>query len=239
MRETSRVSPKSAYRVSLLGALLVLAFVGSSLSQKKAPVCGNLAANYEPIIAFELVRSVSDLHAIFGDSAGACRTAIAAQMDAINWGDSVFFIPAYGGFLIFFFLGLRSRDVRLASVAMSITLVACAADYLENTCLFHLSANPDVASIWLSILVWATEVKWVGLGIAGAIGGYVLFTSHSGRWLDRSALVLGAIGAAAALITIPNPAIAGPYLSPAIGLGWVVFLLVDLRESFSSASAGN
>jgi hypothetical protein len=39
------------------------------------------------------------------------------------------------------------------------------------------------------------------------------------------------------LITIASPALAGPYLSPAIGLGWIVFLLVDLRESFSSASA--
>jgi hypothetical protein len=229
------ISPRSAYRLSLAGAILVLAFTVSSLSQKQAPVCGNLRANYTPIIAFELVRSVSDLHAIFGDSAGACRTAIAQQMDAIDTGDSDFFIPAYGAFLFFFFLGLRSRDVRLATVAMGITLVACAADYVENTCLFRLSVNPDVASGWLSLLMWATEVKWVGLGIAGAIGGYVLFTSSAARWLDRIAIVPCAIGAVAALITIPKPAIAGPYLSPAIGLGWIVFLLIDLRESFSSA----
>ena len=233
------ISPKNAYRISLVGAALVLAFAVSSVSQKKAPVCGNLAANYEPIIAFELVRSVSDLHAIFGDNAGACRSAIAQQMDAINTGDSDFFIPAYGVFLFFFFLGLRSRNARLATVAMGITLLACAADYVENTCLFRLSVNPDVASGWLSLLMWATEVKWVGLGIAAAIGGYVLFTSHAGRWLDRVAIVPCAISAVAALITIPSPAIAGPHVSPAIGLGWIVFLLIDLRESFSSASASS
>jgi hypothetical protein len=216
---------------------MVLAFAVFGVPRKNAPVCGSLPANYAPIIAFELVRSVFDLHAIFGDSAGACRSAIAEQMDAINRGDSAFFIPGYGAFLVFFFLGLRSCDARLATVAMWITIVACAADYVENTCLFHLSVNPDVASGWLSLLMWATEVKWVGLGIAGAIGGYVLFTSRAGRWLDRIAIVPCAIGAAAALITITSPAVAGPYLSPAIGLGWIVFLLVDLRESFSSASA--
>jgi hypothetical protein len=233
------MSTRTAYRLSLVGALLVLALTGYSLTQKSAPVCGNLAANYQPIIAFELVRSVSDLHAIFGDSAGACRTAIAQQMDAINTGDSDFFIPAYGVFLFFFFLGLRSRDVRLATVAMGITLVACAADYVENTCLFRLSVNPDVASGWLSLLMLATEVKWVGLGIAAAIGGYVLFTSHAGRWLDRVAIVPCAIGAIAALITIPSPAVAGPHVSLAIVLGWLVFLLIDLRESFGSASASS
>jgi len=230
------ISPKSAYRLSLLGAVLVLAFAVFSLTQKPAPVCGGLPPNYQPIIAFELVRSVSDLHRIFGESAGPCRTAIAQQMDSINRGDSAFFIPAYGTFLIFFFLGLRSRNARLATIAMWITFVACIADYVENTCLFNLSPNPDVASDWLSMLMWATETKWVGLGIVGAIGGYVLWNGNAGRWLDRIAPVACGIGAVAALITIPSPELAGPYLSPAIGLGWIVFLLVDLRESFSSAS---
>jgi hypothetical protein len=104
------ISPKGAYRVSLLAGLVVLALVGFSLMQPEPPVCGNLAANYAAIIAFELARSVSDLHAIFGDSAGTCRTVIAQQMDSVNWNDSLFFIPAYGAFLVFCFLGLRSRD---------------------------------------------------------------------------------------------------------------------------------
>jgi hypothetical protein len=32
----------------------------------------------------------------------------------------------------------------------------------------------------------------------------------------------------------PRPAVAGPYLSQAIAVGRIVFLLVDLRESFST-----
>ena len=172
------ISPKLAYRLSLLAGLFLLVLIGIGAGQKEAHVCGNLASNYPTIIAFELARSVSDLHAIFGDSAGACRTEIAQQMDAINWNDSLVFIPAYGAFLIFFFLGLRSRDARLGSIAVGITVLACAADYVENSCLFHLSVNPDVASSWLSLLAWATEVKWVGLGIVNGIAGYVLFASR-------------------------------------------------------------
>jgi hypothetical protein len=229
------ISPKTAYRLSLLAGLILLALVGFSATQKEPPVCGNLATNYAPIIAFELARSVSDLHAIFGESAGPCRTAIADRMDYVNSGDSLVFIPAYGAFLVFFFLGLRSRDVRLASVAISISLLACAADYVENASLFHLSANPDVASNWLSLLMWATEVKWVGLGVVNAIAGYVLLASD--RWLYRFAIVPCTVGTAAGLITIQSPALAGPYLSQAIALGWVAFLLVDLGESFDSAPA--
>jgi hypothetical protein len=228
------ISPKNAYRFSLLAGLIILVLAAYGATRKSPPVCGNLAANYPPIIAFELVRSVSDLHAIFGDSAGACRAAIAQQMDTVNQGDSLLFIPAYCAFLVLFFLGLRSHDSRLASVAILITALACAADYVENTCLFHLSANPDLASNWLSLLAWATEVKWVGLGIVNAIGGYAVFTSNIHRWLYRFATVACSVGIVAGLISIPRPDIAGPYLSQVIALGWIVFLVVDLRESFAS-----
>ena len=223
------ISPKRAYLLSLLAGAALLLLIGLGRTQNQPPVCGNLSANYPTIIAFELARSVSDLHAIFGDSAGACRTAIAQQMDAVNRSDSLVFIPAYGAFLIFFFLGLRSRDARLGSIAVAITVLACAADYVENACLFHLSANPDVASNWLSLLAWATEVKWVGLGIANGIGGYVLFASR--RLLYQLAILPCAISFAVALFSIPKPANVGPYLSQAIAVGWVVFLIVDVCES--------
>ena len=223
------ISPKLAYRLSLLAGLFLLVLIGIGAGQKEARVCGNLGSNYPTIIAFELARSVSDLHAIFGDSAGACRTEIAQQMDAVNRNDSLVFIPAYGAFLIFFFLGLRSRDAGLGSIAVGITVLACAADYVENSCLFHLSVNPDVASNWLSLLAWATEVKWVGLGIVNGIAGYVLFASR--RLLYQLAVLPCAISFAAALFSITKPAIVGPYLSQAIAIGWIVILIVDVRES--------
>ncbi len=223
------ISPKLAYRLSLLAGLFLLVLIGIGAGQKEARVCGNLASNYPTIIAFELARSVSDLHAIFGDSAGACRTEIAQRMDAVNRNDSMVFIPAYGAFLVFFFLGLRSRDARLGSIAVGITVLACAADYVENSCLFHLSANPDVASNWLSLLAWATEVKWVGLGIVNGIAGYVLFAGR--RFVYQLAILPCAISFAVALFSVPKPAIVGPYLSQSIAIGWIVILIVDVLES--------
>ena len=72
------MASKTAHRVSLIFALLILGLVAVNLTLPSPPVCGKLAPNYAPIIAFEMARSVSDLHAIFGDAPGACRVAIAA-----------------------------------------------------------------------------------------------------------------------------------------------------------------
>ncbi len=75
------MSSKTAYRLSLFAGLLVLALTVFSLAGPSVPTCGGLAKNYAPIIAFELARSIADLHAIFGDAPSACRSAIAARMD--------------------------------------------------------------------------------------------------------------------------------------------------------------
>src|SRR5205085_8767822 len=92
--------PRTAHRISLFFGFVVLALTVASVAQPSPPVCGSLPARYAPIIAFELARSVRDLHAIFGALPGACRTAIAARLDFINWTDSLLFIPVYGAFLV-------------------------------------------------------------------------------------------------------------------------------------------
>jgi hypothetical protein len=225
---------QNAYRISAVAGLLVFSLAVLSATTEPAPVCGELAANYAPIIAFEMARSVTDLHAIFGAAAGECRTSIVAQMDMINWIDVFAYIPIYGSFLVFFFLGIRERGARPAAIGLGSTVTACLADYAENICLFNLSANPDVASIWLAILPWVTETKWVGLGISGAIGGYLL-ASRGGAW--RLTFMPCMLGLVAALATIPMPAGAGPYLSLAFAVGWIVFLTVVARESLRRTAA--
>jgi hypothetical protein len=205
-----------------------------SATTKSPPVCGNLADGYAPIIAFEMARSVNDLHAIFGAADSDCRAAITAQLDTINWFDVFIYIPTYGAFLIFFLLGMRNRDSRLASPAIRVALVACAADYAENICLFQLSANPDSASKWLSLLAWATEIKWVGLGVVGALAGYLL-ASRGGAW--RLTMIPCVLGLLAALATIPMAATVGPSLSLAFASGWIVLLAIDVRESFRNATS--
>src|SRR5579871_3050323 len=168
VRWGERMSSRTSHRISLFFALIVRGLTAISVTQPAPPTCGGLAASYPTIIAFELVRSVSDLHAIFGSAPSACRAAIARQMDYINTIDSFPFIPAYGLFLVFFFLGRREKNSGIAILAVTLTVVACLADYVENYALFHLSPDPDRAT-WIPLLIAGTETKWVGLGIAGAL----------------------------------------------------------------------
>jgi hypothetical protein len=224
------ISSRTAFRISLASGFGILVLAAFSIAGGTPPVCGGLAPNYAPIIAFELARSVADLHAIFGDHAGVCRSVIAAQMDSANKLDSVVFIPLYGSFLAFFFLGQHARAPARARAGVWLTIIACVADQIENMCLFHLSANPDAASPWLIRLFYATETKWVLLGIAGACGGAILW--NSGRWVARLAIIPSAIGAVVTFVSIWNPSVAGPYMSLAISCGWIVFLLADVAASF-------
>lgn len=220
---------RTAHRISFVAGVLILALVGIGRMQPPVPVCGSLPANYEPIIAFEMARSIGDLHAIFGDAPGECRTAMTAQMDRINVIDSAIYIPIYGSFLIFLLLGLRTLGSSLASRGAIIVAMACAADYFENMSLFGLSADPDSTTSSLIVLAIATEVKWVGLGIAGAIAGYLL-SQRGGAW--KLAIAPCSLGLIASLISIVAPSMAGPYLSLSFLFAWLLFLIVDARESF-------
>jgi hypothetical protein len=97
-------------------------------------------------------------------------------------------------------------------------------------CLFHLSANPEVASAWLTRLFYATETKWVLLGIVGVLGGTILW--NKGRWIARLAIIPCSIGAIVTFVSITNPSVVGPYMSLAISSGWIVFLFADVAASF-------
>lgn len=216
--------------LSLVAGLAVLGMSVLGAVGPVVPVCGNLPKSYTTIIAFELVRSLSDLHAIFGDAPGACRTAIAARMDYINTVDSYAFIPAYGAFLVFFLLGMRRRGPGLSTFAVALTLVACVADYAENFCLFHLSADPDNTR-FVAPLIAATETKWILLGVVGMLGGLLLV--RRGGLVDWLFAAFCVIGLAATLATLVASAAIGPYLSNAVALGWIAFLIVDIRETVS------
>jgi len=226
------LSSRAAHRISLIAGLGIAALSAWSAMQPALVVCGGLAKSYAPVIAFELARSVADLQAIFGPAAGACRAALAARMDALTWADSLVFIPVYGAFLIFFFLGLRSQDRGLARAGLAIVVAALAADYVENICLLHLSANPDVASSWLALLPWATGIKWMALAIAGAIGGFIV--AQRGR-IYYLAAALCAFGLTLTALAIFNPHAFGANASNGILASWIAFLIDDVRESFRRA----
>ena len=52
-----------------------------------------------------------------GAPVGRCGAEVVQRMDAINLVDVLVYIPAYGVFMAFLFLGLRSRNARLARSA--------------------------------------------------------------------------------------------------------------------------
>lgn len=218
------VTAKLATRISLVAALLLLALVAYNLTQPAVTTCGGLDPAYQPIIALELARSVPDLHTIFGDAPSACREAVTARFAFINTADNYLFIPLYGIFLFFFFLGIRDRDQNLARVGAIIVLAACLADYVENTCLFAIAADPDVHGGSLSLLPWATGVKWMGLAVAGAIGGYILSREGGWRWLIAALCFLGLADVTLAMV---DPHAYGRYASNGVTVSWIIFLIAD------------
>jgi hypothetical protein len=223
------LSSKTCYRISLLFALGVIGFFVFALTLPQAPPCGGLKAGYAPILAFELARTVSDLHAIFGELPNHCRAVVAAQMDQIDWADSFFFIPIYTAFIVFFFLGLRARDARLAWIGVILAITALGGDYTENSQLFQLSPDPDHASLALAILPWVTAVKWIALGLAGGVAG-IVFARLGGLYYILAVACF--IGLAVVIAAIANPPMFGALISNAVALSWVSFLIVDLLESF-------
>jgi hypothetical protein len=214
------------FRISLAGAAVVLALALRSVLAPAMIPCGG--ADYSPVIAQELARSVADLHAIFGAAPSACRTTIARQIDVITWVDCLAFIPGYGTFLLFFFMGLAERDRMSAFTGFVLSAAALVADYLENICLFAITAHPDTDGFALGFLPWATGLKWLALGLAGAVGGTILI--RAGR-VNYPAAALCGLSFFGTVLGIANPHLFGRFISFAVMLGWAVFLVVDLRQA--------
>jgi len=122
-----------------------------------------------------------------------------------------------------------ARETRFATAGVSISIVAALADLVENACLLHITSNMDGYSIWFQILPWATGIKWMGLGIIGAIGGLIL-AARSGA-MNYAGAIMCALSTVVAVLTIASPPSYGPYILGAIALSWLMFFAVDLWES--------
>jgi hypothetical protein len=172
--------PRAAFRISFAAGVLVLALTLFSATQAPVKPCGNLPQNYAPIIAFELARSAADLEAIFGTQ-DPCRSEVVERMDAINLVDVLVYIPVYGAFMAFFFLGMRGRHASLGTLGFRIALAAALGDFAENACLMNLTPQLDPSSLWFTLFPWATGIKWLGLGVAGAIAAAIYVKSSGAR----------------------------------------------------------
>jgi hypothetical protein len=211
---------RRALRVTVAAAVVVLGLAVTSMAMGPPKPCGDLPASYPPIIAFELARTGADLHALFGEGPGPCRDAMVAAMDRTNVLDLALFIPAYGTFLLAWFLGRRRG--RLATVGVALAAIAVAFDLLENLCLLGLTPAIDPSSAWLARLPWATGGKWLALGAAALLAGVALVDRGRLRQLGAALCALAAIDTVAALAA---PATFGPSLGLTVGLAWLVMLL--------------
>jgi hypothetical protein len=223
--------PRAAFRISFAAGLLVLVVTLFSATQAPVKPCGNLPQNYAPIIAFELARSAADLDAIFGTQ-DPCRAEVVQRMDAINLVDVLVYIPAYGAFMAFFFLGMRARHASLGTLGFRIAVTAALGDFAENACLMNLTPQLDPASTWFTLLPWATGIKWLGLGAAGAIAAAIYVKSSGARVWNYLAALLCAAAFLSTVAAIAVPAMFGPLVSLGVGLSWLVYLIAAGAASF-------
>lgn len=227
--------PRAAFRISLAAGLLVLAVTLLSATQEPVRPCGNLPQNYAPIIAFELARSADDLDAIFGwrgPLLGRCSVLVAERMDAINLVDVLVYIPVYGVFMAFFFLGMRSRNAALGTLGFRVAVVAALGDFAENACLMSLTPAVDPTSAWFALLPWATGVKWLGLGVAAAIAASIYVKSAGARAWNIVAALMCAAAFFSTVAAIAAPAKFGPIVGLGVGLSWLAYLITGSAAAF-------
>jgi hypothetical protein len=226
------IHPRLAFRISLVAGLAILALTVMSALQGPVRPCGDLRAGYAPIVAFELARDEADLTALFGRPGDPCRAQVIEHMDAINWIDVLVFIPLYGVFMAFFFVGMHPSALRLARLGVQITILACLGDYAENTCLMQLTPALDAGSTWLALLPWATGVKWLGLGLAAGVAALIFARTRTQAWWHALAALACVVALAVTIAALAAPRTFGPILSPAIGLSWLAYLVTATVGAF-------
>lgn len=193
------------FRLAVAGALAMLASI-PFLGVAAAP-CNPLPMS--PMIAFELVRTVEDIQFLLGLPGDACRMALAQQLDHANLVDTFAYIPAYVAFFAFAALGLGARSRMLGRGTALLAVICGVADVAENMGMLALSATPEDPGLWLTVLIVATNVKWVGLGVVTTLCGLML-ARRGGMW--RFLAPICAAPLAIAIWAVAAPQAAGPYL---------------------------
>ncbi len=225
------LSARLAYRISLAAGLLALAVV-VVFGLFPIRACGSVPSN-GTVIAAELARTQGDLDAIFGSAPGtACTAGRAHDLNVNTTIDTVAFIPAYGVFLLFFFLAMVPRDEYAAFAGFAMSAAAALADYAENICLFHIAYHPYAPGWALALIPWATGVKWLLIGLASAVGGMILIKSGRVNYPAALACALGLLGG---VLPIANPHVFAS-LTGLTALPLLTFLVVVARNAFVSSA---
>lgn len=210
---------------------MLVVLTAASLVLPAPPACGTLSSNYKPLIAFELARTTDDLHAIFGDHPSACRTTLVAALDRVNVADVAVFIPAYTLFLCAWLIARRAAAPRVVRAGVALSIVAACGDLFENVCLFSLSSRIDAPSVYLSLLPWATAIKWLGLAVAAGLVAIVLWSSRPPR---RVAALFNVPAVVVTSLAIARPSSFGFAIVQGITLSWLTMLVIAIHDEIRS-----
>jgi hypothetical protein len=96
----------------------------------------------------------------------------------------------------------------------------------------NLTPQLDPASMWFALLPWATGIKWLGLGVAGAIAAAIYVKSTGARVWNYLAALLCVAAFLSTAAAIAVPAMFGPLVSLGVGLSWLVYLFTAGAASF-------
>jgi len=225
-----------AFRWSFVAGILLLLVTVLAGVLGQAQPCGALPRGYAPVIAFELARTPGDLALLFGERASTCQADFIAGMNTANWGDLLLYMPLYGAFLVLFFAGFLDRHRKVAAAGMAIAVLSVMGDVVENVYLFRITADLQRAPMWLGGLAVATSVKWLGLGVLGALAAYLLRSFGVGGKLGG---LLSALALPVSIATVIDPRRFGPVVTLAVGLSWVVIMVfVGTRRVDRSSLSG-
>ncbi len=174
------------------------------------------------ILRLELVRSPSEIEALFGK--GPCRAALADAMDAVNRIDVRGFIPAFTLFQIFAAFAMRGRGRGLVYVIFAAAMVAGVCDLFEDQILFSIARQVRDVEHWYTVpfamLAALVHTKFALLAIAALLLGLLV-----GRGNGRIARFGGLAMVAGGLSSLAG-AIWPVLLAPGLTLAWSILLLV-------------
>lgn len=147
-----------------------------------------------PVIAFEFARNYADLVAVFGPIDDPLRTERILAMDQGNRLDMVYMV-IYSAFIALFFWAAFLRNRRVIWLAfMAIGLLAGVADAIENSILFGITEDLEIAH-HLNWLPYPVHAKFLSLYLCAFGVGLFLKNSIKGllRMFGISLLLLSPI----------------------------------------------
>ena len=188
------------------------------------------------VVQFEFARNVADLVATFGEPESACRPQIVNAMDAVNHLDMLAFIPAYTLFgicaALFLANGVWQRP--LVIIAIGVSLLAAAADYLETTTLLALTQTLDAPGGLLQYSQLGAWSKFALLAAHAVFCAGICYTSDKPRYILGAVLLLPPFGVAAAAydhVALSNVMAAG------FTVAWVALLVMAVVSAVRAKGA--